>query len=217
MPDLERELALIAAHGGVICCDEVGRGALAGPVSVGAVYLTAETVTVPFPDGLKDSKLIIESKRAAMAQRSETWVAASAVGSASAAEIDQFGIMSGLSLAASRALADLYRSGVPVFDVPVLLDGNYNFITQLTPRVTRVITVIKGDRDCAGLSAASVIAKVARDNEMVALAAKYPSYQWEKNKGYASAAHRLAIAEHGISDYHRSSWKITPVSTLAET
>ena len=209
MPDLERELALIAAHGGVICCDEVGRGALAGPVSIGAVFLNTASVSVPYPAGLRDSKLIAESKRAAMAVSAEEWVASSAVGSASAAEIDEFGIMSGLSLAASRALAELFHQGVPVFELPILLDGNYNFISQLTPRVSNVITVVKGDRDCAGLSAASIIAKVARDAEMMALSERFPVYGWAKNKGYASAQHRLAIVEHGISDFHRASWKLS--------
>ncbi|GAB2835921.1 hypothetical protein GCM10027024_07650 [Microbacterium insulae] len=166
------------------------------------------------PQGLRDSKLVPEPKRADVATRAAAWVSASAVGWASAAEIDEIGIMRALGLASLRALADLRAHGVVPEEAIVILDGNYDYISPAGAWGLRVRPVIKADRDCASAAAASVIAKVARDALMTGLHDELPAYNWARNKGYASPDHREAIREHGISAHHRASWSITGAPTL---
>ena len=96
----------------------------------------------------------------------------------------------------------------------VLLDGNHDYVSPVHPVPLRVRPVVKGDRDCASVSAASVIAKVARDTYMAELHESHPAYQWDRNKGYASLEHRDAIRSLGLSPHHRSSWAIADVPTL---
>jgi ribonuclease HII len=141
-------------------------------------------------------------------------VCASGVGWATSAEIDEVGIIRALGLAAHRAIAQLAAAGCDLTDALVLLDGNHDYITpvQATPRPDR--PVVKGDRDCASASAASVIAKVARDEHMRGLDVEFPVYGWSRNKGYASIDHRTAIREHGLSRHHRASWAIMDAPTL---
>ncbi len=213
-PRLTLERRLLREHSLVIACDEVGRGALAGPVAVGAVAVDAPRARKRVPAGLRDSKLVPEHRRADVAARASSWVAASAVGWASSAEIDEHGIMRALGLATIRALADLRAHGVVPEEAIVLLDGNYDYITPAGARDLRVRPVIKADRDCASAAAASVIAKVARDTLMIALHDQLPAYNWARNKGYASPDHREAIREHGMSEHHRISWSIADAPTL---
>ncbi|KRB38051.1 ribonuclease HII [Microbacterium sp. Root180] len=213
-PRLTLERRLLKEHAIVIACDEVGRGALAGPVAVGAAVIDAPRSRKRIPQGLRDSKLVPEPKRADVASRAASWVSASAVGWASSAEIDEIGIMRALGLASIRAIADLRAQGVVPEDAVVILDGNYDYITAAGARGLRVRPVIKADRDCASAAAASVIAKVARDALMTDLHAELPAYNWARNKGYASPDHRDAIREHGISAHHRASWSITDAPTL---
>lgn len=213
-PRLTLERRLLREHAIVIACDEVGRGALAGPVAVGAAVVDASRSRKRIPQGLRDSKLVPEPRRADVAARAASWVAASAVGWASSAEIDEIGIMRALGLASLRALADLRAHGVVPEDAIVILDGNYDYITPAGARGLRVRPVIKADRDCASAAAASVIAKVARDELMTQLHDELPAYQWMRNKGYASADHREAIRAHGISRHHRASWSIAGAPTL---
>lgn len=198
----------------VIALDEVGRGALAGPVAVGAAVMDAAGSRRRVPEGLRDSKLISEPRRPSMANRAEAWVQASAVGWASAAEIDEVGIMRALGLAASRAVQGVVDMGVSVERALVLLDGNHDYVSRVHPAPLTVRTVIKADRDCASVSAASVIAKVARDSWMIERHPQHPLYQWDHNKGYASAEHRHAIRELGLSPLHRASWAIADAPTL---
>lgn len=213
-PRLTLERRLLREHEIVIACDEVGRGALAGPVAVGAAVIDAPRSRKRIPQGLRDSKLVPEPKRADVATRAAAWVSASAVGWASAAEIDEIGIMRALGLASLRALADLRAHGVVPEEAIVILDGNYDYISPAGAWGLRVRPVIKADRDCASAAAASVIAKVARDALMTGLHDELPAYNWARNKGYASPDHREAIREHGISAYHRASWSITGAPTL---
>jgi len=213
-PTLRRERQLLRDHPIVIACDEVGRGALAGPVAVGAAVLSARHTRRRVPEGLRDSKLIAEPRRAAVAERAAAWVDASAVGWAESTEIDEVGIIRALGLAAHRALAGLVAQGVVFDDAIVLLDGNHDYISLIGSVGCRVQPVVKADRDCASAAAASVVAKVARDTHMVALHESAPMYLWERNKGYASADHRIAIREHGLSTHHRSSWAIADAPTL---
>jgi ribonuclease HII len=211
-PRLTLERRLLRERPIVIACDEVGRGALAGPVAVGATAVDAAGARKRVPQGLRDSKLVPEARRADVAARAAGWVCASGVGWASAGEVDQFGIMRALGLAAMRALDDLRTHGIAVEDAIVILDGNYDYITAAGARGLTVQPVIKADRDCASAAAASVIAKVARDAVMTGLHDDLPAYQWARNKGYASVEHRQAIDLHGLSPHHRASWAIAPAT-----
>lgn len=198
----------------VVGIDEVGRGALAGPVSVG---LVAVARCDAWPEGLADSKQLTVRAREALIAPLALFGVGRAVGHASAAEIDQLGIIGALRLAGLRGLAVLEREGV-VVDA-VLLDGTHDWLTSppadlfadldasgiAAPPVTMVV---KGDGLCASIAAASVIAKVERDGLMRAAHAQHPHFGWEGNKGYGAAAHLDAIREHGPSPWHRVSWKL---------
>lgn len=198
----------------VVGIDEVGRGALAGPVSVGLVAITRCHV---WPDGLADSKLLSPRARQALIAPLAEFGIGRAVGHASAAEIDQMGIIGALRLAGVRGLEALAADGITA--EAVLLDGTHDWLTEPTPDlfaapaaddvVTPPVTmVVKGDTLCPSIAAASVIAKVERDALMVAAHAQYPHYGWDGNKGYGAAAHLDAIRQYGPSQWHRVSWKL---------
>lgn len=189
--------------------DEVGRGALAGPVSVGVVVVDEFTRSAPV--GTRDSKLLTASNRELLAPKVRRWAVASAVGHASAAEIDDVGIMGGLRLAGRRALARL-----DVRPDLVVLDGNHDWLTDPThdglfapdePETPPVRTVVKGDMTCSSVAGASVLAKVERDDIMTQLAERFPVYEWGVNKGYSAPGHLAAIDDHGACEYHRRSWR----------
>ncbi len=180
--------------------DEVGRGALAGPVSVGVVVVTPAIGRVPV--GLADSKLLTPAAREALIRPIRRWVAEFAVGHASSAEIDAVGIIGGLRLAAQRGLAAL--AGGPVD--AVLLDGNLNYLGGAGSLPVHLR--IKGDLTCAGISAASVLAKTERDAMMTAISADYLPYRFADNKGYGTPEHVAALREHGPSLVHRRSWRL---------
>jgi ribonuclease HII len=213
-PKLTLERRLLSECGLIVSLDEVGRGALAGPVAVGAAVMDAAGARRRVPEGLRDSKLVTERRRPEVAARAAAWVQASAVGWASAAEVDEVGIIRALGLAASRAVQAVVDLGVRIDDALVILDGNHDYVSAVHPVPLTVRPVIKADRDCASVSAASVIAKVARDTHMAELHGNHPQYQWDRNKGYASPEHRLAIRESGLSPFHRSSWSIADAPTL---
>ncbi|PLS27649.1 ribonuclease HII [Bifidobacterium parmae] len=250
--DLERELAsrgydLIAGF------DEVGRGALAGPAMVGCAIIRARDLTgertgdagadgagpvsaLAVPAGVADSKLLTERRREAIYDELTGWAAAWAVGAASNAEIDEWGIGHALGVAALRALAEaesklgLDAPGVSAASnatnaagerrvrVGAILDGPYDYITKAlntfdapdVPVPADVTTKVKGDRSCATVATAAVIAKVTRDRLMERLAERpeYAAYQWAHNKGYGTAVHKAAIAAQGPCDLHRVSWKL---------
>lgn len=180
--------------------DEVGRGAIAGPVTIGVVAIDASVGDIPA--GLRDSKLMTPKRREAMVPVAKEWGLAWATGSATAQEIDKIGIMSALGLAASRALQKL---GVTP-DV-LILDGNSSFLVE-EDNGPRVVTRVKADQDCACVSAASVIAKVERDALMTELHQQFPHYGWDGNKGYGAKVHTDAIKTHGLTDLHRKSWNL---------
>ncbi len=213
-PRLTLERRLLRDHALVIACDEVVRGALAGPVAVGAVAVDAARARRRIPEGLRDSKLVPEARRPVVAERAAGWVQASAVGWATASEVDAVGIIRSLGLAALRAITQLRDQGVVAEEAIVLLDGNHDYITPAGGTGLNVRPVIKADRDCASAAAASVIAKVARDGHMTALHDDWPEYQWARNKGYASVEHRAAIRSLGLSAHHRASWSIAEAPTL---
>ncbi|MEX8058073.1 ribonuclease HII [Microbacterium sp. 16-032] len=213
-PTLTLERRLLKDHAIVIACDEVGRGALAGPVAVGAAVIDPARSRKRVPAGLRDSKLVPEARRPEVAARAAAFVQHSAVGWASSVEVDEIGIIRALGLAAVRAIADLRAHGVVPEEALVILDGNHDYITPAGETGLTVRPIIKADRDCASAAAASVIAKVARDTLMTGLHDDHPAYGWARNKGYASLDHREAITAHGMSVHHRHSWAIAAAPTL---
>lgn len=213
-PTLRLERQLLKEFDLIIALDEVGRGALAGPVAVGAAVMDARGSRRRVPEGLRDSKMIAERRRPELAERAQAWVSASGVGWSTADEVDEVGIMRALGLAASRAVQSVVDQGASLDRTLIILDGNHDYLSAVHPASVAVRTVIKGDRDCASVSAASVIAKVARDTLMASLHPEHPAYQWDRNKGYASREHREAIRTQGLSPFHRSSWAIADAPTL---
>ncbi|WP_295781405.1 ribonuclease HII [uncultured Microbacterium sp.] len=213
-PTLAFERRALKQHAIIIACDEVGRGALAGPVAVGAAVIDPVRSRKRVPAGLRDSKLVPEARRPDVAARAAAFVQHSAVGWASSVEIDEIGIIRALGLAAVRAIADLRAHGVVPEEALVILDGNHDYITPAGESGLTVTPIVKADRDCASAAAASVIAKVARDTLMTGLHEDLPAYGWARNKGYASVDHRDAISTHGMSVHHRHSWAIAAAPTL---
>jgi ribonuclease HII len=207
--------------------DEVGRGALAGPVSVGVVVIDETCRSAPA--GVKDSKLLTSLARQRMVAPIRRWALAHAVGHASPAEIDAVGIMAALRLAGTRALAQL-----DVVPDLVILDGNHDWLTDpgrvgllafagdpapgaaAQVAVPPVTTMIKADLKCSSVAAASVLAKVERDAMMVRLAAEVSQYSWELNKGYSAPEHLAALSLHGPCEHHRRSWRLPGVPGLGE-
>jgi ribonuclease HII len=176
--------------------DEVGRGAWAGPVTVCA----AVTGLRRPPDGLTDSKLLTPRRRTELAAELERWVTAHALGHAGPEEIDELGMTAALRLAAVRALEAL-----PVRPDAVILDGKHDYLGD----PWQVRTVIKGDRSCVAVAAASVIAKVRRDAMMTELEAQsdtYAPFGFSANAGYPSPVHKAALAEWGPTPHHRMTW-----------
>lgn len=203
-PTLDVERGLFAAGTRmVVGVDEVGRGAIAGPVVVGVSLIRALT---DFPVGLRDSKLIAASKRQKLIEPLSEWVDGIAVGEASAAEIDEFGIVSALGRAAERAFATLAIDGHDLTGAAVILDGSHNWLASTLVPAMNIHVRTKADRDCAVVAAASVWAKVYRDTLMINSADETDLYGWASNKGYGSAGHFDAIREHGATDFHRRTW-----------
>ncbi len=188
--------------GGLVAgMDEVGRGALSGPVTVGVVVVAPGCR--PAPRGLADSKALSANARIDLVPRIVGWAHGAAVGHASAAEIDAVGVTAALRLAGHRALAALV-------DAPadVLLDGGHDYLTGPGGSAPRVRTLVRADRSCASVAAASVLAKVARDAIMVDLAGSFPEYGWAANKGYGTPDHLDALARLGPVEHHRRTWRL---------
>ena len=216
LPGLEFEKALGDAHGWpVFAFDEVGRGAIAGPVCVGVTVIDEEVLTRVQP-AVKDSKLMSAPARENVIASIKTW-APTAVGEASAEEIDQYGMMRSLRLAAERALAKLSAQG---YDPAVaLVDGNYDWLTrpeaveEHADRIIEqrtiasdltVVVKVKADMSCAAVAAASVVAKVHRDALVADLDRTGTAiYGFDRHAGYGTKAHYEAIELHGLSRHHR--------------
>ncbi|MFM1965828.1 MAG: hypothetical protein RL134_1553 [Actinomycetota bacterium] len=205
---VERALLREAGPGMLLAAiDEVGRGALAGPVAVGVVVIDADTATAP--RGVRDSKECDPATRERLAPRVRAWAHRSAVGMSSSSEIDAMGIIGALALAAARAI-----NATGVRPDLVLLDGKHDWMSRVTPG-SRVVTRIQADATCAAVAAASIIAKVARDAHMIALAEHHPDFGWSANKGYAAPDHLAALERLGPTPLHRVSWRLPGVSTAA--
>jgi ribonuclease HII len=208
-PNLRLEKALLREGARfIIGCDEVGRGAIAGPIGVGVAMIDASPKRIP--QGLRDSKMLSEARREELYPKAGRWAMYSAVGLSTNEEIDRLGLTIALGMAGARAIAALAEQGAPVEDAVVILDGHWDWLNPALERRLTVKTRIKADRDCASVAAASVLAKVHRDRMMIAAHDSTPVYNWASNKGYASSAHYAAIDEHGPSDLHRLTWLRTP-------
>ena len=232
-PDLATERALWRkGHRVVAGVDEVGRGAWAGPLTVGVALVGAPDQDggpgggrrrVPptrrrVPPGLRDSKMLAEARRQQVFHLVTRWCTAWAVGHAQPEECDELGMTAALRLAAARAFAALPAGLVPD---AVVVDGPVDFVTPpsqgtlaLGPEVPgahgrwspEVRTEVAGDARCASVAAASVLAKVTRDRIMREHAAFYPAFDFDRNKGYPSPSHQRALCGYGLTALHRRSW-----------
>ena len=191
----------------ILGIDEVGRGPLAGPLVIGAVILPSEEK--PWFSDLKDSKKLTAQKHKAL-NKLILQEAATGLGWVTSSELDQIGISKALSLATRRAVKSVQSLHTPFSQI--IIDGRVNFLTN-TPLQNYVSTLIKADDKIREVSAASIIAKVARDQYMVNLATKYPEYHFDKHVGYGTAAHLKAIYTHGLCPEHRKSFE--PCKTLS--
>jgi len=209
-PTTEVERSLGSARY-IIGIDEVGRGAIAGPVAVGAFILDLENLDESkIPAKLQDSKLMTERNREAVFEELSQWVPGFSVGFIEANLIDENGIVWSLAQAAVRALEQLsqipsVREAIAIGQVHILLDGSHNWLESVVSRIPVTVRP-KADRDCVSVAAAACLAKVTRDRLMVKLAENVPGYLLEGHKGYASAAHIEAVRRLGPSAIHRVSW-----------
>lgn len=195
--------------------DEVGRGCLAGPVSVGVAVISIDCVNPP--ENLADSKLLTHEQREELLPLVKTWVKDFAVGHASNDEIDEIGLTRALRRAGRRALAQLEAK-----PDHLILDGKHNWLMPEKETQNmfeqefddgplsadlKIITQVKADLTCASVAAASIVAKTTRDQMMAELSKEFPNYFWAENKGYAAPEHLEAIKSFGATKYHRVSWK----------
>jgi ribonuclease HII len=192
--------------------DEVGRGAWAGPVTVGVAVLFPSVRPSSMPLWLQDSKLLAEARREAVFEEIAAWCADAGVGHASAAECDRWGMTAALRLAGYRALHALeLRPHALLVDGPVDLlraGPGADRVPDLPPVAvpSTIVPRIDADAHCAAVAAASVLAKVVRDRIMRAEAEHFPAYDFEHNKGYPSLTHQIALAGYGLSSIHRRTW-----------
>jgi ribonuclease HII len=192
-PSLSVERELWAdGHGVVVGVDEVGRGAWAGPLAVGAAVVPKDRRIMK----VRDSKMLSEAEREAMFDRIASWCEAWSVGMATHEECDRLGMSAAQRLAARRAL-----DGLGVAPDRVLLDGKWDFVGG---GITR--TLVKGDARCLSIAAASILAKVTRDRIMRDEAEHHDLWAFEDNKGYPCPRHKTALRGIGPSAIHRRSW-----------
>ncbi len=184
----------------VLGIDEVGRGCWAGPLLAGAVILDPDK---PLPATLRDSKKLSKLQREKLAE----WIYAESIdyglGWVSAKEVDVLGLTEAVRLAMQRAVGEIQASCEQI-----IIDGHINFLAH-DPRAE---ALINADDSVPAVSAASIIAKVARDQYMTELAQEFPDYGFDKHVGYGTAAHLLALQTHGVTNLHRRSYK--PIQAL---
>ena len=179
-------------RGVVVGIDEVGRGAWAGPLTVGAVVVPQDRRVYK----VRESKQLSPTRREQMFDRITGWAQAWAVGHASAAECDELGMSEAQRLACRRAIEAL-----GVEPEAAIADGKWNFVGH--PHTTMVV---KGDARCLSVAAASVVAKVTRDRIMRREAEHFPPFAFDQNKGYPCPRHKLALRGYGPSSIHRRTW-----------
>lgn len=193
LPELNSDWQLVAG------VDEVGRGALFGEVIAAAVILPKEAIAPLANLGVRDSKKLSPQRRQQLAIEIKTLALAWQIGSATVVEIDEINILQASLLAMHRAITNL-----TVTPQICLVDGN-----QLIPDLTiPQQTIVKGDDRSLVIAAASIVAKVWRDQLIIDLASSYPQYHLEQNKGYGTAQHLAALRQYGASPLHRHSFRL---------
>ncbi|MCC7019229.1 MAG: ribonuclease HII [Ardenticatenales bacterium] len=213
VPAIDQERSLIdAGHRHVAGVDEVGRGALAGPVVAAAVVLRLaddreRAGTCERLGEVRDSKALDRPDRARLAPLVEAAALAWSVGWATAAEVDMLGIGRATWLAMRRSLA-----GLAVVPDAVLVDGLA--LPSLGPWLQR--SIVKGDGTVLSIAAASVVAKVHRDAWMIRLDEACAGYGFASHKGYGATTHRDAIAVRGATTHHRLTWRLLPIEATSE-
>lgn len=185
--------------------DEAGRGCLSGDVFAAAVILLPDFKN----EMLNDSKQLSEAKRNKLRAIIEAESVAWAVGVASVEEIDNINILNASILAMHRAIEGVQKKMDAQIE-HILVDGNRFKPFQNIPYTT----VVKGDGKYMSVAAASILAKTHRDEYMDSLHTQFPNYEWNKNKGYPTQAHREAIGKYGVTSYHRQSFRLLPEPTL---
>jgi ribonuclease HII len=191
--------------------DEVGRGAIAGPVAVGVSLIDKTNPNLEsWPQMLQDSKLMTAKSRSEITQPLVDWVSSYSVGFSANTEIDAVGISEALRLAAGRALDELFKDAnfrkmIAEDGAVILLDGSQNWLGKVSYGLD-VNLQVKADTNCVSVAAAAVLAKVTRDSLMQELDQQYPGYGIAGHKGYASAAHIAALRSLGPSAIHRVTW-----------
>ena len=207
-PQASRERRLFESGAKTIVgIDEVGKGSWAGPLVIGIAMLNREMVFSDEPavalGGVRDSKQLSELQREEIfdqiAARCLRW----SIGTASALECDQLGMVEAQRLATARGFAALAIASVDV----AIVDGRWDFVS---PHARKVLVEVKADADCVSVAAASVLAKVSRDRMMRSLAGDYPQWHFDSNKGYPCPKHRAALQGYGPSAIHRTSWAFMP-------
>jgi len=190
---IEQEL-WAAGYEQIVGIDEVGRGAWAGPLMVGAAILPPDRRVL----GVRDSKLLTERDRERLFDRIASWCTAWSVGAVSQEECDTLGMTAAQKLACKRAI-----DGLGVAPDVAVTDGKWNFVSPCVPKVEMRV---KADRYCLSVAAASVLAKVVRDREMRNLSDSYPQWSFDTNKGYPCPLHKTALQGYGPSAIHRRTW-----------
>jgi ribonuclease HII len=190
---IEQEL-WARGHETVVGIDEVGRGAWAGPLMVGAAILPRDTRVL----GVRDSKLLPEAERERLFDRIAGWCESWAIGSVSQEECDELGMAEAQREACRRAIA-----GLSIEPDVAVSDGKWDFVS---PTVKQVEMRVKADRHCLSVAAASILAKVVRDREMRAHAESFPQWSFDTNKGYPCPVHKAALQGFGPSAIHRRTW-----------
>ena len=199
---LAEEFSLFDYEGELICgVDEAGRGPLAGPVMAAAVILDPAHPIA----GLRDSKKLSEAKRDLLAIEIKKYALSWAVAECSEQEIDELNILQATMLAMRRAV-----EGLSVTPSLALIDGNRCPVMKV-----RSEAIVKGDDKVQAISAASILAKTARDQRLQELHLAYPQYALDQHKGYPTALHMARLQEHGVSPIHRKSY--APVKALLKS
>ncbi len=201
MPDFSLEESLgLSTSAVIIGVDEVGRGPLAGPVTAAAVFVDRQKITLDLSTKIDDSKKIPQKKRATISKQIEG-IAIIGIGWASSGEIDQLNILEATMIAMQRAVLSLRKQIILDPDY-ILIDGNkvpsFDFPSK---------AIVRGDEKSLSIAAASIVAKSKRDAFMTSLSKLYPCYGWEKNAGYGTREHLVAIERNGITAHHRRSFK----------
>lgn len=198
----------------ILGIDEVGRGPYAGPLVIGACILGdwQNSANAEWIEKLTDSKKLSAKRREELYVLIKEKALATATGWVSSAEIDKIGLSEALRLATRRAVEQIQKTKVPFSEI--IIDGTMNFLAR-TKLEKYVSTLKKGDFLVKEISAASILAKVERDNYMAKLDAVYPKYGFGKHVGYGTAAHQKAMEEFGLTPEHRRSFR--PVREIAES